>query len=296
MLSGMISCKNKDGIDDAKETIIRGSATVLVDETLQPFMEDQIAVFENQYPAKIKQISLTENEVVQKLLKQEHAIALMGRELTKEESAVFRNKKIKARTTVLAIDAIALITNNKSVDTLADLEEIIKLMQNKTSKVSGLVFENSNSSTVSYMNRLAGISKTPTNNIYSLVNADEVFDYVSKNPNKIGVVGLNLIVQPTPSVKSMLTNIKVMAVRNVKTAPNNKDYFKPSQDNLGAELYPLSRKVYMLNYQGGTGLGMGFASFVAGEIGQRIILKSGLLPITIPSRSVQTRKEILNNQ
>ncbi len=34
-----------------------------------------------------------------------------------------------------------------------------------------------------------------------------------------------------------------------------------------------------VNCQGFSGLGMGFASFVAGDIGQRIILKSGLLPI-----------------
>jgi phosphate transport system substrate-binding protein len=32
-------------------------------------------------------------------------------------------------------------------------------------------------------------------------------------------------------------------------------------------------------------LGMGFASFVAGDIGQRIILKSGLLPIRTPAEN-----------
>jgi phosphate transport system substrate-binding protein len=48
----------------------------------------------------------------------------------------------------------------------------------------------------------------------------------------------------------------------------------------------------MLNYQGKEGLGMGFASYIAGEIGQRIILKSGLLPVRIPSRIIQLRKEI----
>ncbi len=292
----LFSCKQNGNAEEVKETIIRGNATIVVDETLQPIMEDQIAVFENQYPAKIKQINLSENEVVRKLTTQEHAIALMGRELTKEESAVFRNKKIKARTTIIGVDAIALITNNNSKDTLVDLDEIIKLMQNKPSKILGLVFENSNSSTVSFMKRLAGVNKIPTANIYSLVNVEEVFDYVSKNPNKIGVVGLNKIVQPTPAIKTWMTNIKVMAVRNVKTDTSNNRYFKPSQDNLGAELYPLSRKIYMLNYQGGSGLGMGFASFVAGEIGQRIILKSGLLPIAIPSRAVQLRKGIINNQ
>jgi hypothetical protein len=29
---------------------------------------------------------------------------------------------------------------------------------------------------------------------------------------------------------------------------------------------------------------MGFASFVAGDVGQRIVLKSGLLPVRIPTR------------
>jgi phosphate transport system substrate-binding protein len=31
---------------------------------------------------------------------------------------------------------------------------------------------------------------------------------------------------------------------------------------------------------------MGFASFVAGDIGQRIILKSGLLPVRMPGRNI----------
>jgi phosphate transport system substrate-binding protein len=48
----------------------------------------------------------------------------------------------------------------------------------------------------------------------------------------------------------------------------------------------------LLNYQGYQGLGMGFASFIGGEIGQRIILKSGLVPVRIPGRNIKIRKEI----
>lgn len=290
------SCKNTSDGNIVQETIIRGSATIVVDETLTPIMEDQIAVFENQYPAKIKQINASESAVVQMLTTQKHAIALMGRELTEEESAVFRNKKIKARTTPIAIDAIALITSNNSKDTLVDVKDVLSVMKNESSKIDGLVFEDSNASTISYLNRLAGIAKTTSSKIYSLNSVEEVFEYVIANPNKIGVIGLNILVQPTADIAEKMKKVKVMSVRNVNSVMNNKAYYKPSQDNLGAELYPLSRKVYMLNYQGGSGLGMGFASFVAGDIGQRIILKSGLLPINIPSRSIQTRKGILNNQ
>jgi phosphate transport system substrate-binding protein len=40
---------------------------------------------------------------------------------------------------------------------------------------------------------------------------------------------------------------------------------------------------------------MGFASFVAGDIGQRIILKSGLLPVRIPGRRINIRNKINND-
>ena len=51
-------------------------------------------------------------------------------------------------------------------------------------------------------------------------------------------------------------------------------------------MYPLTRSLYVINCEGGTGLGTGFASFIAGERGQRIVLKSGLLPDSIPSREI----------
>jgi phosphate transport system substrate-binding protein len=78
-----------------------------------------------------------------------------------------------------------------------------------------------------------------------------------------------------------LKNINVLSVKVGKN-----DYFAPSQNNLAEGTYPLARDLYIINCQGYSGLGMGFASFVAGDIGQRIILKSGLLPIRTPGRKI----------
>jgi phosphate transport system substrate-binding protein len=58
----------------------------------------------------------------------------------------------------------------------------------------------------------------------------------------------------------------------------------------------LARDLYIINAQGFSGLGMGFASFVAGDIGQRIILKSGLLPVRVPGRKINIRNEIINEK
>ncbi len=284
------ACKNYNDPSNTEQTIIRGNATVIVDESVKDIVEDEIAVFESQYPAKMKQINKSETEVINDLIARKYDIAVLTRKLTKTESAVFNNKNIIARETPFATDAVVFITNKTSNDTLVDLQEVINLMQNKTSKINQLIFENPNSSSVTYMNKLAGITKSQSPKAYSLKSFDEVFEYVTKNSNTIGVVGLNGIVQPSSKIQLLLKNINVMAVKNVKVTNAKNGYYKPSQDNIGAGLYPLSRKVYMLNYQGKQGLGMGFASFVGGDIGQRIVLKSGLLPENMPTRIINLRK------
>jgi len=54
----------------------------------------------------------------------------------------------------------------------------------------------------------------------------------------------------------------------------------------------LARDLFIINCQGYSGLGMGFASFLAGEIGQRIILKSGMLPKDMPGRKILIKSRI----
>ncbi len=293
----VIACKDEARRpENSKETIIEGSVSIMVDETLQPIIEDEVQVFESQYRAKITMVNKPESEIINSLLKGESNLAILSRNLTPEEQKVFEVKKIKPRITEFATDAIAFISNKASNDTIIDLQEVINLMQGKPSKVKGLVFENPNSSTVRYMNDLAGVKNGEKKGIYSLKSHEEVLQYVSENSGVVGVVGLNLLLQPFPEWQNFTDKVTVMAVRNVKSKANNTLYYKPDQSNLGAGLYPLQRQLYMLNYQGSAGLGMGFASFIAGEIGQRIVLKSGLLPVRIPSRTITVRKDIINTK
>lgn len=291
------SCKqNENGKEANVQTVLEGTATIYVDGSFQPIVEDQTSVFESQYNATLNLVNTSEAEVVNALLMDKTQIAVLSRKLTPQEENHFKQKKITPKITHFASDAVVFITHATSKDTLIDLQEVINLLQEKESKIKGLVFENPNSSTVSYMNTLAGVKNGQKKNIYSLNSHKEVLEYVSNNPGTIGVIGLNLMVQPFADTQQYMDKITVMSVRNVKTNPNSTLYYKPTQLNLGEGLYPLKRPIYMLNYQGTAGLGMGFASFVAGEIGQRIVLKSGLLPVRIPSRELNIRKEIINNK
>jgi phosphate transport system substrate-binding protein len=288
----VFSCDKKAKSQD-EQTILKGKATILVDETLLPVIEDQVDVFENQYNASITLVGKSESEIVQLLSKNKQQLAILSRELTKNEAEIFEIKKIKPKVTRLAIDAIAFISHKNNNDTIIDLEKVITFVQGKNqNNFKGLVFDNPNSSTVRYIKELAKINVLPEDKIFSFQTNNEVIQFVSKNEGMIGVIGVNWLSQPTPKMQEIVNKVKVLSVKSLE----GKDFVKPSQDNIASGLYPLTREIKMLNYQPFSGLGMGFASFVAGEIGQRIILKSGLVPVRIPNRNIIIRKEINNKK
>jgi phosphate transport system substrate-binding protein len=286
-----ISC-NKSA-DATQETILKGNATLLVDATLMPVMEDQVQIFESRYEATIKMNAQSETEVIQSLVKDTSSIAVLSRKLNTDEMKIFANRKIIPKITPIAIDAVTLITNKNSNDTLVDIRDVIDFMNgNSSPKIKGLVFDNPNSSTVRYMNTLAGLTSIPQKGVFSFGTNNEVIKFVSQNEGMIGVVGLNWLTQPRPEMQPYVDKVAVLSVKG----NNQNDFYAPDQNNIAEGKYPLSRELYIVNCQGFSGLGMGFASFVAGDIGQRIILKSGLLPYKVPPRKLSIRNQISNDK
>ncbi|MEL1240778.1 PstS family phosphate ABC transporter substrate-binding protein [Flavobacterium flavipallidum] len=283
-----ISCKQSDSKQD-KETIIKGKVTILVDETVKPLIEDQIAVFESTYNAKITLVAKSEKELLQSFLKDTSGIVILSRPLDSTEIKFFERSKIKPRVTKFATDAIAFISNSKDTDTLVSLKDVVSFIKgNAVSKIKGLVFDNPNSSTVRYLTDLASVKDLPQKDVYSFKSNEEVVQFVAENQGMIGVIGVNWLLQPTVKIKDYLTNINVLNVEGL----NKKSYFAPTQNNLAEGTYPLARDLFIINCQGTSGLGMGFASFLAGEIGQRIVLKSGMLPASIPGRKILIKSRI----
>lgn len=289
----VLNCKQKNDDSVKKETILIGSATVLVDETFTPIIEGQVQAFENYYDAKIKIVSNSEAEIINKLFKDKSGIAILSRDLTLEEKKIYEQYKINPKITKFATDAIAFVSNKRNTDTLVALNDVVKFLQGKSNtSIKGLVFDNPNSSTVRYMKTLAGLKIIPEKGVFSFKTNEDVIKYVAENDGMIGVVGVNWLNEPSASMKEYVDKLNILSVKGV----NGNEYYYPSQNNIGEMNYPLARDLYIINCQGFSGLGMGFASFVAGDIGQRIILKSGLLPVRVPGRKINIRKEINNDK
>lgn len=284
-----ITCNDKQ---KNEETIIKGKMTLLVDETLVPIVEEQIEIFESQYKAKITIEAKSEAEVIQILANDSARVAILARKLTAQEEAVFKSKKITPKVTKFATDAIALIANKNAKDTLIDLQSVVGMLQMKPQPgIKGLVFDNPNSSTASYLSQLAGIQSFPSEGVFSFKTNEETIRYVAENDGMVGVVGLNWLSNPSAKIQPFVDKINILSVKG-KTG----DYVFPSQNDIAEGKYPLARDLYIVNCQGYAGLGMGFASFIAGETGQRIILKSGLVPAKTPTRKILVRQEIEKNK
>jgi phosphate transport system substrate-binding protein len=280
----LMSCKGKPS---EQQTYTSGKEQILVDESFAPIIEDQTYLFESTYSdANIELVMKSENELLNLFLSDSIQVAIVSRLLNAQETKHFEDKNIKIRINRFAIDGIALITHNSSNYVNVDVSDIIKILKGEKSSLNSLVFDNANSSTIRYFKELAGIKDLPLKGIYALKSNSDVIKYVNDNPGSIGVVGVNWMVQPPTDLEKIVAELKILGVKNSIGKPGSDAYYKPTQNDIALGMYPLTRSLYVINCEGGTGLGTGFASFIAGERGQRVVLKSGLLPDSIPSREI----------
>lgn len=280
------SCQNNE-----QQSHTVGATQIIADESFAPIVDAEHYIFKNTYPrANLEVIYKPEKELLDEFLNKEVRVAILSRKLNPAEAKVYENINVKIRTTRFAVDAIALIAHKSQNDTSINVQDIIEVMKGNTSSVKSLVFDNAKSSTVRYLMELAEVKLLPGKGVYALKSNPEVIKYVYNNPGSIGVIGVNWIKKPSDDLEQYVKEMKVLGVKNLPGKPGDDQFYKPSQDNLAMGIYPLSRSLYIIDCEGGPGVGAGFASFIAGEIGQRIVLKSGLLPDSIPPREILIRK------
>jgi phosphate transport system substrate-binding protein len=289
------SCQDKDRHGRVVDTPTTGAITIVADESLQPIVEAEVATFNALHPrAKITALYLPEADAISAMLNEDTIkCAIVTRRLTADEKKFLMDQnKIRAREEDLATSGIALIVNNANPDTTITIEELRSLLRGEKSKWSELggrsnagieiVFDNANSGLIRQLrDSVAKVDSLPKN-CFAVKNNQAVIDHVSKNENALGLIGLEWISDKDDTLSnSFLDKVKVVALAGDST------HFQPYQAYLALKYYPLSRTISAINREGRTGLATGFVAFFASERGQRIILKAGLVPKTMPVRIVE---------
>jgi phosphate transport system substrate-binding protein len=290
--------------DPYRNTPTTGITTISTDETFRPIIEAEIDVFGAIYGyTELKSDYITEDEAFNKLLDGRVQLIVSSRPLTKVETTILTQKKIFARQTKIATDAIALIVSPSSKDTLITVNQIKDILTGKLDRwdqinpgsVAGkirVVFDNEKSGIIKYLVDSICGGKLVTTNIFALEYNRDVIEYTSTHPGVLGFIGTSWISNSADSLHlSFHKKIKVVSVSN-NSRPNAENSYKPYQAYMVDRIYPLTRDIYIINAEPRNGLVTGFSAFVASDKGQRIILKSGVLPAVAPTRVVNVRKDL----
>lgn len=293
----LFSCNNGDSSVKREDTPTSGSVNVFIDESYKLLFDTQIFTFESLYKrAEINAFYKPESESLKALINDSCKVIVINRDLTEQEKKQFASKNIFPKSTKIAEDAIALIVHPDNPDTLLSLTQLKAILSGKdtlwkqvNSKASDskihVVFDNPQSANARYLSELIG-DKPLQKNCFAVNSNPDVIEYVTQNKNALGVISVNWISDREDTLsQSFLKKVKVVALAK----EDLNQFYKPYQAYIKTKDYPLSRDVYMITRQTRSGLGMGFVSFVAGEKGQRIILKSGLIPSTMPVRIIQLK-------
>lgn len=285
----LISCGENKEKKNTKDDILSGEITVLVDESLMPIVAEQKEVFESSYyNAKINLVGRPEIQAVNELIKGESAMIVLSRELTEEEKKTFVQRSVTPRIYPFAYDAVVLVGSVNGDSTIKS-QDVIDMMAGKKSTGKKLVIDNPNSSLIRYFRELGKLDKIANTYLEVKGSSVEILNSVADNNNQVGLLSFNQYLSLERSFTEK-DKIRILSVLNdTLEVPK---YVKPTQASLSTGEYPLRREVKILNYQPNMGLGMGFSAFVTGDRGQRIVLKSGLLPAKMPGREIIIRDNI----
>ena len=296
-----------------------GTEYIGCDDGFRKIMEEEIEVFEYQYPKSLILPSyMSENDCIDSLKAGKCQLIVVTRELTEaERTNIKKDLRRVVRQKCIAVDAVALIVNKDNPVGLLTMNEIRDILMGKithwqqlavpdTSKIK-IVFDNEGSSTVSYMREKflpEGMTLSQNPNTFAQKNNQQVFDAVQQDKNVLGIIsvswlGENLQATKMPMNKRLedLQNetdtIDVRFTEAIKVlkvcANDNPVGYQPYQAYINSGEYPLFRKVYAISTGSNHSLVHSFYSFLTGFVGQKIISQTGIMPYNVQPRIVSVK-------
>jgi phosphate transport system substrate-binding protein len=295
----MASCTG-GGKSALPETPTRGNIKIIADESFQPLIETEVYTFTHLYKsATITAEYKPEFDVINDFMNDSVRVIVTSKKLTDAQIQYLRDTLVIARTTTFAYDALALVTNRENTDSLMKYNSVKDIFLGKIKKWNEInpksklgdirvIFDNTKSGNIRYFKELFGINDSLGRNFFAVNSNAEVINFVSRNPDALGIISVNWISDKHDSLTmSFIKKINVVAVS--QQFVNDGSYYRPQQGFIYNKSYPFVREVYLISRETFVGLGSGFINWACGEQGQRIVLKSGLVPATMPIRLVQIR-------
>jgi phosphate transport system substrate-binding protein len=262
------------------DNLTSGTIQISVDESFRPVIDSQIKVFLSQHPnARIIAHYKPEAECLKDLLNDSIRMVIVTRGLSEEEVKFYKDTlQFTPIFGKIASDAIAVVVNNKSKDSIFSVSDIRSMLNGTSGYRYQQVMDGiSATSTVRYMIDTVLRGQPFSSAVVAAKTSEEVINYVANHPDAIGYVGVSWIGNKDDSTQ--LSFLKSVRIASMQCANCEKEvYVKPYQANIALKKYPLIRGVHYILKENYAGLGKGFVNFMTHEKGQLIFYRAYLVP------------------
>ena len=277
LLLGGCKSNTKGG---SQETPTHGTIHISVDESFKPVIDSQIKVFESSFPdAHIIVDYEPEAQCLRDLTTDSTRLVLVTRGLTVQEEDFYQDSfHMRPRYGVLALDAVAVIVNNRSKDSIFSIRQLQDMLSGKDTDHQPVMDGVTATSTVRFAMDSILHGQPLGKNVMAARGAEAVVDYVAENPRAVGFVGASWIGDRTdPNDTTFSKKVKVAALQCVSClGPTN---VRPYQGNIALRRYPLVRSLYYILKENFSGIVSNFVNFLQFERGQLIFSKSYMWPV-----------------
>jgi phosphate transport system substrate-binding protein len=285
------ACKTS-ATQEKLDTPSEGRIRISVEESFKPFIEQELKVFALSFPkASIEVAYKSEIECFKDLASDSTRMIIVTRGLDKKEQANYKDQLSYAPTFgILAYNAIAVVVNKKTKDSVFSMAELSEVLSGKNNKQ--VVMDGSNLTGIVRFLKDSLLDETAFGkNVVSANGSEEVISYIKDNPNAIGFVGMNWVGDNyDPKQMEDRKSLK-MALVECTLCIEKGYYSQPSQSNISKGHYSLSLPIYYILKENAPGLGTGLLNFMSLERGQLIFQRAFLVPAKM---GFKKRKGLLN--
>jgi phosphate transport system substrate-binding protein len=280
LLLSLNSCKSYDEEHaELTDTWERGTIHISADESFKPIVDALIAVYESNQPGtKIIAHYKPEAECLKDFAVDSIRVVIATRGFTKsEENFMVDSMKVAPSQLTVARDAVAVIVNPQSPDSLFTMGELKQILTGKFNRTLIPVFDGVKAtSTVRFIVDSILHSDSLSPKTVAARTSEAVIDYVAKTPDAIGFIGVSWIGnKEDTSQMNFLKKVKIVALESTDRPGF---YVLPYQTNISRKSYPMVRDLVYILKENHKGLGTGSTRCMAEEIGQLIFKRAYLAP------------------
>lgn len=297
----IISAVSYSGCDYEKirSTTTTGEMTVGVDETILPVMRKEADEFMRlNEQAQIKQTVKTSNELIADIVNGDLKTVVVQRDFNSSEKEIISKYRIDYKKNMFALDAVGVIVNPDNPVRKLNFNELRKIFAGEITQWKNLEGDNKNllegKIKVFIARKNASIhdfflEKVMNGREFAKTDvvcstSTQMLEEVKKDRFSIGFITMSWI---TKFADTLDTSVKALKLATVDSAGRLSDYIGLHQAYIADRSYPLVVESYVFSTDYSMNVSAGFISFLVSYDGQKIVLNSGLVPVTQPVRIIQ---------